>query len=84
MANVKIPETDDDLMITYEKTFRTGKYGEKEEKRIITKRGFYSKLFDNFTVPPSYAEFNGVLLPNGFGGDKLNTEQVLNWKYCKH
>lgn len=70
-----------DVMITYKKTI-TGVYGSNKQVVTITKRGFYSDLFNHFAVPREYRKFNGVLLPHGFGGDRLNENEVIKWEYC--
>jgi hypothetical protein len=65
-----------DIMVTFKKEIR-GKI------ETITKRGFYSDLFGNVAIPPSYQKFNGRLLPNGWGGDHIKLDQVIKWEYCK-
>jgi hypothetical protein len=84
MENVaeNYPNAFEDILITYKKEIRGG-YGEPLRKEIITKRGFYSSLFDTFEVPPRYKHFNGNYLPDGFGGDKVNIKNVIKWEYCK-
>lgn len=82
-SNVKLPDFNVDVMITYEKTINFGAYGIKKRKEVVTKRGLYSKLFNNFTIPPEYRMFNGILLPHGFGGDRLPANKVIRWEYCK-
>ncbi len=80
---MKLPEPWKNCMITYEKEFSFGEYNSQKRKEIVTRKGFYSDLFDNFAIPPDWAHFKGVLLPNGFGGDKLKIEEVIDWKYCE-
>lgn len=72
-----------DVMITFEKTISSGYYGLDKRKEVISKRGFYSDLFNHFAIPPEYRKFNGRLLPHGFGGDRLNEKDVIKWEYCK-
>lgn len=36
-----------------------------------------------FSIPPGYKEFNGVLLPDGWGGHKVRIDKVIKWEYCK-
>jgi hypothetical protein len=72
-----------DIMVTYEKKVTFGIYGTESKTEIITKRGFYSPLFDNVAIPPSYQKFNGRLLPHGWGGDHIKLDQVIKWEYCK-
>lgn len=63
---IELPENCRDIMVTYEKTFYFGAYGTQEEKAIVTKRGFWNKLFpEHISVPPEWKYFNGVLLPHG-------------------
>lgn len=77
-----LPEPFKDVMITYNKTITFGAYNMKSRVELITKRGFYSDLFNNFAVPPEYRYFRGVYLPHGFGGDHLNINDVIKWEYC--
>lgn len=82
MNKIEIPIPNKDIMITYKKAFYSGAYSLNREVRTITKRGFYSDLFNNFSIPPEYRKFNGVLLPHGFGGDHIDISEVINWTYC--
>lgn len=77
-----IPEDLRDIMITYKKNVYSGVYGDTITKEIVTKRGFYSKLFNNFSIPPRWSYFNGVLLPDGWGGDHISINEVIKWEYC--
>jgi len=79
----KLPEHLQNVMVTYKKTFNEGLYGEKKVIRTVTKRGFYDKKSNNFAIPPEWAEFDGVLLPHGFGGDYLETKDVIKWEPIK-
>ena len=71
---MELPEEYVDVMITYR---------ESHSKLTATKRGFYSESFGNFSIPPGWARFNGVLLPNGWGGIRLTADKVIKWEYCK-
>jgi len=75
------PENLRNIMVTYKKTMYNG-YGDALGKEVVTKMGFYDPNFDYISVPPAWAKFNGVLLPNGFGGDHLKLEKVIKWEYC--
>ena len=48
-----------------------------------TKRGFYSDLFKHYAVPPNWKKFNGKLLPDGFGGERIKPNDIINWEYTK-
>lgn len=76
------PENLRNIMVTYRKKFYTGAYGDTVETKIVTKMGFYDEIFDYISVPPSWRNFNGVLLPHGFGGDRLQVRDVIKWEYC--
>ena len=78
-----LPKPFVDVMITYNKKFAINEYNTQFESRIITKRGFYSDTCDYFAIPPEYRHFNGVLLPHGFGGDRITADKVTKWKYCE-
>lgn len=84
MKTCELPEEYCDVMVTYMKTFYSGPYGDASELRKVTKRGFFSKMFGYFSIPPEYRYFNGSYLPHGFGGDKVKIEDVINWKYCEN
>jgi hypothetical protein len=34
------------------------------------------------SVPPRWKEFNGTLLPDGWGGHRVKLEDVIKWEYC--
>lgn len=72
-----------DIMVTYEKTISSGPYGDTKTKAVVTKRGFYTDLFDYVAVPPDWQMFGGALLPHGFGGDKVPLDKVISWKYAE-
>jgi len=78
---METPENLRDIMVTYEKKIYD-RYGNAIGEEVVTKRGFYDNLFNQISVPPSWAKFNGVLLPDGFGGDNLKIEEVIKWEYC--
>ncbi len=80
---LEYPEDMRDVMVTYKKKFYSGAYGSTVTENVVTKRGFYSKMFDNISVPPAWRKFNGVLLPDGFGGDRLKLKDVIKWEYCE-
>jgi len=68
MNAIEIPEFDL-IKVTYLK-------GDEE----VTKVGFYMKLFNNVSIPPAFSRFKGSLLPDGWGGDKINVEDVIKWE----
>lgn len=86
-ATLELPEDGVNIWVTYKKEIRRGVYGEKRSTEVVTRRGFYSKLFGNIAIPPDWQHFDigGVqcLLPHGWGGDSLNIEEVIKWEYCK-
>ena len=61
-----------DLMITFKDS----------GGNTLTKRGFYSDLFDNFAIPPRYSMFNGHLAPDGWGGHHFpsDSKSIISWK----
>ena len=73
------------VLITYEKTFREGPYGIRKRKAVTTRLGFLSNLWGKveFAVPPGWAEWNGSVLPNGWGGDKVPLDKVISWRHVK-
>jgi hypothetical protein len=94
---MNLPESYENVMVTYMKIFYTGPYGDTKEKREVTKRGFYTDTDGyynalgqwietpngKFAIPPNWAMFNGILLPDGWGGDRVLPEQVIKWEYIK-
>ncbi len=36
-----------------------------------------------FSGPPRWKEFNGVMLPDGWGGHRVDPKNVIKWEYCK-
>jgi len=80
MENKDIPRDGTNIMVTYKKEFSYGAYGSEKRMEVVTKMGFYSTLFNYIAVPPSWQYFNGVLLPHGFGGDRLQIEDIISWK----
>lgn len=83
-------------MVTYKKIIGYGPYGVERREETVTKRGFltdsdgyYNHKGEYITtpsgyyaIPPSWQEFGGILLPHGWGGDRLNHDQVIKWSYC--
>lgn len=84
---LELPEDGVNIWVTYKKEIKRGIYGEKKSTEVITRRGFYNKLFNNIAIPPDwqYFEIGGVqrLLPHGWGGDRISIEEVIKWEYCK-
>ena len=80
MKNKEFPEDNVDVMVIYKKTVTFGDYNSESRQDIVTKRGFYSKLFNNFSIPPRWAKFKGILLPYGFGGGHLPADKIIEWK----
>lgn len=76
MENTQTPIPFKDMMVTFKRTDING------NSRTITKRGFYSDLFDVVMIPPEYRMFNGKLLPHGFGGDRFKLDKMISWEYC--
>lgn len=72
------------IWVTYEKTITFGAYNMESRKEIVTERGFYCKLFKNFSIPPDWQYFRmgneECLLPHGFGGGRLTIDKVISWK----
>jgi hypothetical protein len=68
----KLPPPFVDVMITFKDA----------DGNRMTKRGFYSDLFNNFAIPPSYQMFNGRLLPHGFGGHHfpIDSKNIISWE----
>jgi len=81
LSGNNLPEPWVDLKITYKKIITFGPYNDQSRKEVVTKRGFYSNLFNYFCVPPTYAYFNKVLLPNGWGGDRILPNKIIKWEY---
>lgn len=81
MENTTLPLPFENVMITYEKTTTYGAYNMKTQTSIVTEMGFYSNLFNHFAIPPEWRNFNGVLLPHGFGGKKLAIDKVIKWEH---
>lgn len=50
-----------------------------KNQKVITKKGFYSTYSEGFVIPPEYREFNGSLVPFGFGALNVSIEKVLKW-----
>lgn len=84
---MEIPEPNRDIMVTFNQNVYSGLYGEEVTQQRVTKRGFYSSLFNHIAVPPGWRHHTmgdkSVLLPHGWGGDKLSIDQVIRWEYCE-
>lgn len=76
------PEHNRDVMVTYNSATYTGAYRHIRTPVVKTKRGFWSKLFPtHISVPPRYSYFNGVSLPDGWGGDRPMLKDIISWEY---
>ena len=80
---IELPIGFSNVMVTYEKTFSSGAYGDTKTKQVVTKMGFYDNIDNKFSIPPRWKKFNGVLLPDGWGGDHLTIDKIISWKYCE-
>ena len=74
MKNLEKPEPYANVWITY-----------KENGEERTDLGFYTNLFDHYSIPPGWTthrigNFYGKL-PSGFGGKQINHSDVISWKY---
>ena len=83
MEAQKLPTPFENIMVTYNKTVLMGLYGDKTNIQTVTKMGFYNNIDNKFSIPPRWAKFNGVLLPDGWGGDHLTIDKIISWEYCK-
>ena len=101
METLVLPEAGVNVMITFEKEFRTGPYGLEKYTTVVTKKGWFNPpdvgfygYYNSknefikppngyFSVPPRWADFKGVNLPDGWGGDRPTPEQIIKWEYCK-
>lgn len=68
MENNELPEEYETVNVTY-----------KKDGNEITKKGFWNSLFDNFKMPNEWRDFNGSLLPHGFGADTRKKEEIIRW-----
>jgi hypothetical protein len=75
-----LPKDMNDIFVTYKKTIYFGVYQSQSRVETVTKRGFYSKIFENYSIPPDWQYFNKKFLPHGFGGDKLQPKDVICWQ----
>jgi len=95
---MEFPEPWRNVFITYETIIRSGYYGEIKTKTIVTRRGFWGHFEtlngyynsnnewipgEFISVPPSWQEFNGVLLPHGWGGDRVSLHKIIKWRYAE-
>jgi hypothetical protein len=78
---METPESYENVWVTFMQTTRHGPYRSEKRTTKVTKRGFYSDLFGYFSVPPDWREFKGVLLPHGWGGDRVPIAKVLGWTH---
>ena len=78
---LELPIPFSNIMVTYKKTFYSGAYLSIKTNQVVTKMGFYNN--NKFSIPPRWAKFNGVLLPDGWGGDHLTIDKIISWEYCK-
>lgn len=83
MKNTSLPTPFTDVMITYKKEISSGAYGSIKTKVVVTKRGFYTDLFEHFSIPNDWQKFKGILLPHGFGGDKKKPNEIIKWEEIK-
>jgi hypothetical protein len=87
MKNKDLPPNMENVMVTYKKKFFHGPYGTKEETRKVTRMGFYSKLFENFSIPHEWKPFNfggkEYLMPFGFAADRRTPSQIIKWEFIK-
>ena len=82
-TNITPPDDGRNVMVTFNKVFARGAYGSERSTEQVTKRGWYDKESERFIVPPAWARFKGVLLPDGWGGDRLKIVDIINWSECK-
>ena len=67
---MELPQPYENVMVTYKN--RAG--------NIVTKEGFYCTLFNHFSIPPGWATFNNMRLPDGFYGSvDLETWEIIKW-----
>lgn len=81
MKNKELPPDMENVMVTYDVVVERPYESRRVERRC--KRGFYSSLFGKFSMPPSWNYFNGVLLPDGFGGDHFPPDKIIRWDFIK-
>jgi hypothetical protein len=78
MKNKELPPDWENVIVVYDKVVERSYESSRIERR--EKMGFYSKLFGTFSVPRSWQEFKGVLLPYDWGGDHLAPSKIIEWK----
>ena len=90
----QLPENMVNIMITYkiENDVYTKRGWYNDPK--VGFSGYYNALGQwinppngYFTIPPSWQFFTigkkEILLPHGWGGDRVLPENIINWEYCK-
>ncbi len=77
---IELPPDMQNVMITYKKTIRFGAYGINTRIETVTERGFYSKMFNNVSIPHEWRHFKGILLPHGFNSTRLSTDKIIKWE----
>lgn len=70
------------VMVTYERIFFGGPYGDRHERRQTKRLGFWDG--EKFHIPPGWTHFrfnNGEigLVPDGWGGDHLTPDRIISW-----
>ncbi len=81
MANtIELPPDMENVMITYKKTITFGHYNMESKTVTVTEKGFYSKLFNNVSIPHEWRYFKGVLLPHGFNSTRLSIDKIIKWQ----
>ena len=86
IINMEKPEDMKDIMVTYLKNnsevIRRG--------FLVSTDGYYNSLGiwiptpdGHYCIPPTWQVFDSILLPHGWGGDRITHDQVLNWTYCE-
>lgn len=92
---MNLPKEYENVIVTFEGTIYVpdGYYG-RRENAVLTKRGFYHKsdgYYNSkdqwvstpngyFSIPPRWRTFNGILLPDGWGGYRITPENVIQWR----
>ncbi len=77
---IELPPDMQNVMITYKKTISFGAYGMNTRTEIVSERGFYSKMFNNVSIPHEWRYFKGTLLPHGFNGTRLSIDKIIKWE----
>lgn len=82
----KLPPEYVNVMVVYQVDVLVGSYRTPTRRKITVKRkGFYSEMFNNFSVPAEWREFTfsdgtTISLPHGFAGDTLKVDDVIGWE----